>query len=68
MNGNVRKAGKFLTFLGVTVQRMLMMLLDFSCPSCGYFFRNKRLLLRKQETLVRHVWGCGIRKDGRDPK
>lgn len=45
---------KILTFLGVTVQRMLMMLLDFSWPSCGYFFRKRRLLLgRKTHCLVK---------------
>lgn len=47
---------KLLTFLGVTVQRMLMILLDFSCPSCGFFFRNSLLLLGRQKTEFSHVF------------
>ena len=41
-----------LTFLGVTVHRILMMLLDFSCPSWGFFLRNRRLLLKREENHV----------------
>lgn len=36
------------TLKGVTVLRMFMMLLDFSCPSWGFFRRNRRLLLRTE--------------------
>lgn len=38
-----------LTFRGVTVHRILMMLLDFSCPSWGFFLRNRRLLSKRKE-------------------
>ena len=49
------------TLRGVTVHRMLMMLLDFSWPSWGCFLRNNRLLLgtgdgeeeKQSETHVR---------------
>lgn len=39
------------TFLGVTVQRIFMMLLDFSCPSWGLYLRNKRLLSWERKTM-----------------
>lgn len=42
----------WLTFLGVTVHRILMMLLDFSCPSWGFFLRNSRLLHERQDNFV----------------
>lgn len=40
------------TFLGVTVHRMLMILLDFSCPSWGFFLRNSRLLHERQDNFT----------------
>lgn len=48
-----------LTFLGVTVHRMLMMLLDFSCPSWGFFLRNRRLLHEREENhVLPHTLQC----------
>lgn len=57
-----------LTFLGVTVHKMLMMLLDFTWPSWGFFLRNSRRLLfrgKRRQTLMRalcqsRVYLCNI--------
>lgn len=67
------KITEVLTFLGVTVQRMLIILLDFSCPSWGFFLRNRRLLLQRKEShggyahsqclLFIHIHNCCVNKE-----